>query len=130
MNDRDIEERFKPITPACYGCTFSCASPALLCDHPLTIRLSYDGFTRKTYRFPSFEQCVTNKGMCNFYEPSPTRGAEYSFMKEETAEASRLEKEKKALDDILDEADDISKEEFKKKLKDLLQPETIKDDDE
>jgi hypothetical protein len=41
----DTEEKFKALTPACYGCTFSCASPTLSCDHPLTIRLSYDGFT-------------------------------------------------------------------------------------
>ena len=128
MNDTD--EKFKALTPACYGCTFSCASPTLSCDHPLTIRLSYDGFTRRTYRFPSSEQCIMNKGLCNFYEPSPVRGAEYSFMKEELKEADRLEEEKKALDKILDEADDIPNEELKKKLKDLLSPEIIKDDDE
>ena len=123
----DTEEKFKALTPACYGCTFSCASPTLSCDHPLTIRLSYDGFTRRTYRFPSFEQCIMNRGMCNFYEPSPKRGAEYSFMKKEIEEEERLKREKIELDKVLDNEDNLTPKEFKEKLKEILIP---KEDDD
>jgi hypothetical protein len=68
-----------------------------------------------------------NKGLCNFYEPSPVRGAEYSFMKEEIEEEERLKREKIELDKVLDNADNLTPKEFKDKLKEILTP---KEDDE
>jgi hypothetical protein len=63
--------------------------------------------------------------MCNFYEPSPQRGAEYSLMMEEKKEA----KQKEALDKVLDKAGIIPKEELKEELKVVIAS-MAKDDDD
>jgi hypothetical protein len=124
--EKPIDKKFKALTPACYGCTYMCATPVLYCIHPLSIRISYDGFTGRSYRFPSFDLCLMNRGMCNFYEPSPSRGAEYSLMVEERKEEA---KQKEALDAVLDKAGKIPKEELKEELK-VVVASMEKDDDE
>ena len=124
--EETLDKKFRPLTPACYGCLHVCATPVLSCLHPLSIRISYDGFTCRSYRFPSFDLCIMNRGLCNFYEPSPQRGAEYSLMMEE----KELEaKKKEALDKILDGAGDVPKEEFKEQLKNVLASIDEKEDD-
>lgn len=123
---KPTDKKFKALTPACYGCVHMCASPILSCLHPLSIRISYDGFTGRSYRFPSFDLCLMNRGMCNFYEPSPHRGAEYSLMMEEKKEEA---KQKEALDTVLDKAGKIPKEELKEELKVVIAS-MAKDDDE
>ncbi len=123
------DRKFRPLTPACYGCVYMCASPTLSCQHPLSIRISYDGFTCRSYRFPSFDLCLMNRGLCNFYEPSPQRGAEYGLMMEE----KELEaKKKEALDKILDETDDpsVDKKELRGRLRDVVASMTEKEDDD
>ncbi len=124
--EKTIDKKFKSLTPACYGCVFACTASAVSCIHPLSIRISYDGFTGRSYRFPSFDLCTMNRGMCNFYEPSPQKGAEYGLMMEE----KELEaKKKEALDKILDETDDptVDKKELRGRLRDVIA--SIKEDD-
>lgn len=125
MEEKPLDKEFKAMTPACYGCVHMCATPIFSCEHPLSIRISYDGFTGRTYRFPSFDLCLMNKGLCNFYEPSPTRGAEYSLMMEEKKETKKQEE----LDKVLDLSDKIPKEEFKEKLRTVLGTPLKKGDD-
>lgn len=122
--ENPLDKKFKSLTPACYGCVFACATPALSCEHPLSIRLSYDGFTKRCYRFPSFEMCIMNKGLCNFYEPSKAKGAEYALMREEERELA----EKKKIDKLLEETDTMTKEDFLAKLRQIASP-LDKDDD-
>jgi len=55
-----------------------------------------------------------NRGLCNFYEPSPRRGAEYNLMMEERKEEAR---QKETLDAVLDKAGKIPKEELKEELR-------------
>ncbi len=124
--EKPTDRKFKSLTPACYGCEYMCASPILSCLHPLSIRISYDGFTGRSYRFPSFDLCVMNRGMCNFYEPSPERGAEYSLMMEERKEEA---KQKEALDTVLDKTGKIPKEQLKEELKVVVASMEKGDDD-
>ena len=120
--------KFKALTPACYGCTYCCVSSIFSCEHPLSVRLSYDGFTGRSYRFPSFDMCIRNKGLCKFYEPSETRGAEYSIMKEEE-EQERIEKERdRIIQKVLGDRDKMTEEEFIEKITQVATPLDKEDD--
>ena len=105
MEQTPPDSKFESATPACYGCVFACTGTTISCNHPLSLRISFDGFTRKSYRFPSFYLCISNKGLCNFYEPSPIRGAEYNYMKEDE---EQKKKDVELLDKVLDNAKNMT----------------------
>jgi len=79
---KEEEEKRGPAAPACYGCKYMVASPMLDCIHPNSLRVLWDPIRDRSYRVPSIFLCREHDGLCQFYEPSPERSAEYSIQKE------------------------------------------------
>lgn len=100
---------------SCDGCEHMCASPAE-CIHPVSMSVRWDPIKEKSYRMPSIELCISEGGMCKFYDPDTERGAGTIAITKRKNKA-KVTKIDSVLDQIDD--DDVPIEEFLENLKNL-----------
>jgi hypothetical protein len=100
---------------ACYGCEHMCASP-VSCDHPVGMTVRWDPVRNRVYRMPSVELCVSEGGVCRFYDPDALRGAGAGAVQKRKQKAKVTK-----IDEVLDQIDDddVPIEEFLENLKNL-----------
>jgi len=108
-------EQTSRIVISCDGCEHMCASP-VGCTHPVSMSVRWDPIKAKSYRMPSIELCISEDGMCKFYDPDTERGAGTIAITKRKNKAKVTK-----IDNVLDQIDDddVPIEEFLENLKNL-----------
>jgi hypothetical protein len=100
---------------SCDGCEHMCASP-VECVHPVSMSVRWDPIRNRAYRMPSIELCISEGGMCRFYDPDTERGAGTIAIKKRKNKAKVTK-----IDEVLDQIDDdnVPIEDFLENLRNL-----------